>query len=87
MGGGGTGGRIEAFTIVYERFQNLPDPPYAFGYVLLDGADTAMGGFFKAIDLTHPAAAAAKMKIGTRVVTRFEEQRTGDVLDFWYEIA
>jgi uncharacterized OB-fold protein len=83
----GPGGRIEAFTIVYEQFQNLPDPPYAFGYVLLDGADTAMGGFFKAIDLTDPAVAAAKMKIGTRIITRFEEQRTGDVLDFWYEIA
>jgi uncharacterized protein len=83
----GPGGRIEAFTIVYEQFQNLPDPPYAFGYVLLDGADTAMGGFFKGIDLTDPAVAAAKMKIGTRIFTRFAEQRTGDVLDFWYEIA
>jgi uncharacterized OB-fold protein len=83
----GPGGRIEAFTIVYEQFQNLPDPPYAFGYVLLDGADTAMGGFFKGIDLTDPAVAAAKMKIGTRIITMFAEQRTGDVLDFWYEIA
>jgi uncharacterized OB-fold protein len=83
----GPGGRIEAFTIVYEQFQNLPDPPYAFGYVLLDGANTAMGGFFKGIDLTDPAVAAAKMKIGTRIITRFAEQRTGDVLDFWYEIA
>jgi uncharacterized OB-fold protein len=83
----GPGGRIETFTIVYEPFQNLPDPPYAFGYVLLDGADTAMGGFFRGIDLTDPAAAAAKLKIGTRVVTRFEAQRTGDVLDFWYDIA
>jgi uncharacterized protein len=83
----GPGGRIETFTIVYERFQNLPDPPYAFGYVLLDGADTAMGGFFKGLDLTDPAKAAAKLKIGTRVITRFEEKRTGDVLDFWYEIV
>jgi uncharacterized protein len=46
-----------------------------------------MGGFFKGIDLTDPAVAAAKMKIGTRIITRFAEQRTGDVLDFWYEIA
>ena len=35
----GPGGRIEAFTMVYEKFNNLPEPPYAFGYVLLDGAD------------------------------------------------
>jgi hypothetical protein len=83
----GPSGRIETFTIVYEKFQNLPEPPYAFGYVLLDGADTAMGGFFKGIDLTNPAEAAAHLKIGTRIMTRFAEQRTGDVLDFWYEIV
>jgi uncharacterized OB-fold protein len=48
----GPGGRIEAFTMVYERFRNLPEPPYAFGYVKLDGADTALGGYFKGVDLT-----------------------------------
>ncbi len=56
----GPGGRIEAFTIVYEQFNNLPPPPYAFGYVLLDGADTALGGYFKGVDLTDPREAAAK---------------------------
>jgi len=83
----GPGGRIEAFTMVYERFNNLPDPPYAFGYVLLDGADTALGGYFKGVDLTDPEAAAARLAIGTRVVTKFAEQRKGDGLDFWFEIA
>jgi uncharacterized protein len=82
----GPGGRIEAFTMVYEEFQNLPPPPYAFGYVLLDGADTALGGFFKGVDLTDPAKAAERLQIGTRVVTRFAEKRIGDVLDFWYEV-
>jgi uncharacterized OB-fold protein len=82
----GPGGRIEAFTMVYEQFQNLPPPPYAFGYVLLDGADTALGGYFKGVDLTDPAKAAEQLKIGTRVVTKFAEKRTGDVLDFWYEV-
>ena len=67
----GPGGRIEAFTMVYEKFNNLPEPPYAFGYVLLDGADTALGGYFKGIDLTDPHAAAEKLKIGTRVTTTF----------------
>ncbi len=83
----GPGGRIEAFTIVYEEFQNLPPPPYAFGYVMLDGGDTAIGGFFKGVDLTDPAAAAAKLKVGTRVSTKFAEQRKGDMLDFWFELA
>ena len=83
----GPGGRIEAFTMVYERFNNLPDPPYAFGYVLLDGADTALGGYFKGVDLSDPKKAADQLAIGTRVVTRFAEQRKGDVLDFWFERA
>jgi uncharacterized OB-fold protein len=83
----GPGGRIEAFTIVYEKFNNLPDPPYAFGYVLLDGADTALGGYFKDIDLKDPAAAAAKLKVGTRVMTKFADQRKGEMLDFWFDLA
>ena len=74
----GPGGKIETFSIVYEEF-------YAFGYVQLDNADTAVGGFFKGIDLTDPKAASEKLKIGTRVMTKFAEKRTGDVLDFWFE--
>ncbi len=82
----GPGGRIETFTIVYKPFQNLPDPPYAFGFVLLDGADTAIGGFFRGVDLTDPAEAAKQLAVGTRVTTRFAEERIGDVTDFWFEI-
>jgi len=81
----GPGGTIETFTMVFQAFNGLPPPPYAFGYVLLDGADTALGGFFKGVDLSDPAKAAAQLKVGTRVVTRFAEKRIGDVLDFWFE--
>jgi uncharacterized OB-fold protein len=83
----GPEGVIETFTIVYDEFKGLPPPPYAFGYVMLDGADTAIGGFFKGLDLSNPEQAAAKLAMGTRVVTRFAEVRTGDVLDFWFELA
>ena len=83
----GPEGKIECFTIVYEAFNNLPDPPYAFGYVLLKGADTAIGGYFKGIDLSDGAKAAAQLAVGTRVITKFAPQRTGDVLDFWFELA
>ncbi len=83
----GPGGRIEAFTMVYERFNNLPDPPYAFGYVLLDGASTALGGYFRGVDLTDPAKAAEKLAIGTRVTTKFADDRKGDGTDFWFELA
>jgi uncharacterized OB-fold protein len=83
----GPEGTIECFTIVYAAFNNLPDPPYAFGYVHLKGADTAIGGYFKGIDLSDGAAAAKKLAIGTKVITKFAEHRTGDVLDFWFELA
>lgn len=83
----GPGGQIECFTMVYRRFAGLPDPPYAFGYVKLDNADTAIGGFFRGVDLADPAAAAKALKIGTRVVTKFAPERKGDVLDFWFELA
>ena len=83
----GPEGTIECFTIVYEAFNNLPDPPYAFGYVLLKGADTAIGGYFKGLDLSDGAKAAAQLAIGTPVITRFAQKRTGDVLDFWFELV
>ena len=83
----GPEGTIECFTIVYAAFNNLPDPPYAFGYVLLKGADTAIGGFFRGIDLEDRDAAAARLKIGTPVITRFAKKRTGDLLDFWFELV
>lgn len=83
----GPEGKIECFTIVYSAFAGLPDPPYAFGYVLLKGADTAIGGYFKGLDLSDGGAAAKKLAVGTKVMTKFAEKRTGDVLDFWFELA
>lgn len=82
----GPGGKIETFTMVYQQFKGLPKPPFAFGYVLLDGADTAIGGFYKGVDLEKPEQAAQKLAIGTRVITRFAEERKGNVLDFWFEL-
>ena len=40
---------------VYEKFNNLPEPPYAFGYVLLDGADTALGRLLQGHRPDRPA--------------------------------
>ena len=83
----GPEGKIECFTIVYSAFAGLPPPPYAFGYVLLKGADTAIGGYFRGLDLKDGGAAAKKLAVGTKVMTKFAEKRTGDVLDFWFELA
>jgi uncharacterized OB-fold protein len=81
----GPHGVIECFTIVYRGFKGLPPPPYAFGYVKLDGADTAIGGMFYGVNLDDHAVASEKFRIGTRVITRFKEKRTGEVLDFYFE--
>lgn len=51
------------------------------------GANTAIGGYFKGIDLSDGAKAAAQLAVGTKVMTKFALHRTGDVLDFWFELA
>ena len=82
----GKEGRIEAFTIVYERFEGLPDPPYAIAYVLLDGASTAMANFVKGVDLSDIKEALKRVKIGARVRVAFKKRREGRITDFWYEL-
>ena len=39
------------------------------------------------LEPSNPREAAEQLAIGTRVVTKFAEQRKGDVLDFWFEVA
>ena len=53
---------------------------------MLDGADTAIGGFIRGVDLTDPAKAGQMLKVGTRVTAKFADKRVGDVLDFWFEL-
>jgi hypothetical protein len=79
-------GTIEAFTIVCEKFEGLPDPPYAIAYVLLEGASTAMANFVKGIDLNNIEEALKHIKIGVRVRVVFKRKRRGRITDFWYEL-
>jgi uncharacterized OB-fold protein len=79
-------GTIEMFTIVYEAFRNLPAPPYALAYVTLDGADTALVGYVRGLDLTDKDSAVASLAIGTRVVVRFADQPQGTAADYWFEL-
>jgi len=65
----------------------LPPPPYAFGFIQLEGADTALGGFIRGLDLSDPEKAAEKLAVGAKVMTKFAEKRTGDILDFWFELV
>lgn len=81
----GTTGTIEMFTVVYEPFKGLPKPPYALAYVLLEGADTALVGYVRGLDLEDQDAAVRSLAIGTKVEVRFAEEPTGTAADYWFE--
>lgn len=80
-----TSGTIEMSTVVYEAFRDLPKPPYAIAYVLLDGADTALVGMVRGVDLTGQDAAVAAVAIGTRVEVKFAAEPAGTAADYWFE--
>lgn len=69
-------GVIEMFTVIYEPFRNLPAPPYALAYVTLDGADTALVGYVRGLNLADQETAVKALAIGTRVGR--EVQRRAD---------
>ena len=79
-------GVIEMFTVVYEAFRGLPEPPYALAYVTPVGGDTAMVGYVKGLDLTDQDAAVAALAIGTKVSIAFSNKPTGTVADYWFEL-
>jgi len=79
-------GVIEMFTVVYEPFRGLPAPPYVIAYALLDGADTALVGTVKGMDLSDPKKAVAALK-QARVVVRFADKPVGTAADYWFELA
>lgn len=80
----GLEGRVETFTVVFQGFKGLPDPPYCIAYVLLDGADTAILNYVKNVDWT-PENVAQQIKVGDRVKVVFSEKREGKITDFWFE--
>ena len=79
-------GPIEMFTVVYEAFRGLPEPPYALAYVTPVGGDTAMVGYVKGLDLTDQDTAVAALAIGTEVSVVFSDHPTGTVADYWFEL-
>jgi uncharacterized OB-fold protein len=78
-------GELMMFTIVYEQFKGLPEPPYAIGYVLLEGADTAILGYLRGVPLEDARVAADALRVGTAMEARFVDEPRGSVLDYWFE--
>lgn len=83
----GNKGSIEACTIVTQQFEELPAPPYAIAYVLIEGAGTALLNFVKGVDLSNAREASKELKIGREVRVVFHGQRQGRITDFHYEVA
>ena len=77
-------GTIITFTICYEKFTGLPDPPYAVLEIRLDGADTDILHLAGGIDLSDPEKAVKKIKVGAKVKAKWSEKRTGSILDIEY---
>ncbi len=73
-----TAGTLISFTEVHyaERIHPMR-PPFMYGVVKLDGADTGLLHLLGEID-------GAKVEIGMRVEAVFEEQRVGGILDIKY---
>ena len=81
-------GVLEMFTIVYEPFPGMRvKPPYVLAYARLDGADTAVVGYVKGLDLSDVSKAAAKLTTGTPVLVKFVDDPQGEITDFWFEAS
>jgi len=80
----GREGTVQTFTVVFQAFKGLPEPPYCIAYVLLDGADTAILNYIRNVDWT-PDNVPQQIKAGDRVKVVFAENREGKITDFWFE--
>ena len=74
----GNKGTVLTYTIVYgEEPCYIAQPPFVYGIIQLDGADTGLVHLLGEIDFE-------KLKIGMRVEAVFNEDRTGHPLDIKY---
>ncbi len=71
-------GSLTSYTVVRYQEPYMPkEPPYAYGVIQMDGADTGLAHFLGEVDLD-------KIKIGMRLEPVFKEEREGSILDIDY---
>ncbi|RJP66971.1 MAG: Zn-ribbon domain-containing OB-fold protein [Candidatus Abyssobacteria bacterium SURF_17] len=72
-------GVVQTYTVVHYAVPGIQPlkPPYAYGIIKLDGADTGFVHVIVGADLTA-------LKAGTRVKAVFKEERQGNMLDIQY---
>jgi uncharacterized OB-fold protein len=74
----GNQGTLQTFTVVRYRSDVQPlKPPFGYGVIKLDGADTGMAHLLYGSD-------PANWKIGMKVKAVFKDKRTGNILDIAY---
>jgi uncharacterized protein len=78
----GTEGVIEQSTIDFRGLPGKRQPPVAFGYVRLDGIDTAIVNYIENVDMSDIGAALKSIAPGTRVRVQFAEEPKGTISDF-----
>jgi hypothetical protein len=71
-------GTLTTYTVVRYQEPYMPkEPPYAYGVIQMDGADTGLVHMLGGVDLD-------KIKIGMRLEPVFKEEREGSILDIDY---
>jgi uncharacterized OB-fold protein len=83
----GNEGRLETFTILSTAFPGLPDPPVVVGYVILEGASTAILNAVEGVDLSDIDAAGTFLLTQPRVRVRFKPKCEGRITDFSFELV
>jgi uncharacterized OB-fold protein len=71
-------GTLLTYTVVHRPHPVQPmEPPFAYGIVQLEGADTGFVHLLGEVDFDQ-------LRIGMKVQTVFKEERVGDILDIEY---
>ena len=80
----GKTGELRSLTVAGVRFDGFPEPPFAFGFVQLDGASTALLGFLHGPDWSEQKNWSEL--IGSRWSFVPNPKRVGAWMDFSFHI-
>ena len=77
-------GIVQTYTITYQKFENLPNPPYITAVIRINGSATSLIHFIGEIQHEKPSEPPEKIKIGMSVEPVWADEREGDILDIKY---
>ena len=80
-------GVLETFTILTSPLPGSPEAPFIVGYVMLDGASTALLNFVEGVDLTDLDSAGMSLLSKPRVHVVFDDSPQGRITDFRFVLG